>query len=405
MTSPVVIVGASLGGLRTAESLRRFGYLGPIEVIGDEPYLPYNRPPLSKDVLAEGISHDAVAFPIKDSIADVTWKLNTRIVSIDTNKKSVQDHLGEQHNYSSLVIATGLRPKNLRIGSENLSDVHVLRNLDDAISLRRELIPGARVVIVGSGFIGCEVAATAVKLGCQVSVIGSSQLPLLRPLGEEFANELRSRLKSNGINFIMGSGVADVTSKGSDSKLKTIRLNNNQRIDCDLLIIAVGSSANTEWLQSSAIDISDGVLTNGAMQALDTLGNVVDDVYAVGDVARFPNPIFDDVPRRVEHWNIPTESAKRVSKVITAKANHSPNYSEILAEPFAPIPSFWSDQFDMNLLGYGNLDIADEIKLLEGQIQGDFIFGYFRREKLVGVSGIGMRSLMQTYRDQLKIEP
>ena len=403
MDSPVVIVGASLGGLRTAESLRRFGYFGPIQIFGDEPHLPYNRPPLSKEVLATGISHEAVAFPLKDSIADVSWKLGTRIVSVNTDDKTVKDDRGEDHSYSSLVIATGLSPKKLDMIPANTSGIHVLRNLSDAISLRSELNAVAKVVIVGSGFIGCEVAATAKKLGCEVTVIGSSELPLLRPLGTEFARELRNRLEGEGIRFLMNNGIEDIFSETElgSSRIKTLRLKNDDVIDCDVLIMAVGSSPITEWLKDSPIDISDGVLTNGAMQVLDNSGEVVPDVYAVGDVARFPNPLFDAVPRRVEHWNIPTETAKRVSKVIAAKENQDSNYSEILDEAFAPIPSFWSDQFDMHLLGFGNLGLADEIKLLEGKLDEEFIFGYFRTGKLVGVSGIGMRGAMQGYREKL----
>lgn len=403
MLAPVVIVGASLGGLRTAESLRRFGYLGPIQIFGDEPYLPYNRPPLSKEVLASGISHEAVAFPLKDSIADVTWKLGTRIVSLNTGDKTVKDEGGEYHNYSSLVVATGLSPRSLDVIPDNTRGIHVLRNLDDAVALRSELKPGAKVVIVGSGFIGCEVAATAIKLGAKVTVIGSSELPLLRPLGVEFATELKNRLETQGIHFMMNNGIKEIV-KSTEldvSRIQSVRLKNDHNIDCDVLVSAVGSSANTEWLSNSTIDISDGVLTNKSLQALDKNGEVVADVYAVGDVARFPNPIFDDVPRRVEHWNIPTETAKRVSKIIAAKENRDLNFGAVLEEAFTPIPSFWSDQFDMHILGYGNLGLADEIRLLNGKLEEEFIFGYFRAGKLVGVSGIGMRGALQAYRERL----
>lgn len=403
MVAPVVIVGASLGGLRTAESLRKFGYLGPIEIFGDEPYLPYNRPPLSKEVLAGEINHEAVAFPLKDSITDVVWHLSKRIVSVDVANKKVFDDSGREYEYSSLVIATGLSAKKLTTSPENLRGVHVLRNLDDAITLRANLKTNAKVVIVGSGFIGCEAAATAIKLGCSVSVITPSALPLFRPLGQDFAQELKRRLEAKGINFVLHSQVSEIMSEkhNNEFRVKSVRLGDESIIDCDVLIVAIGSSANSDWLASSPIDISDGVLTNGAMQALDRQGNVVVDVYAVGDIARFPNPIFDDVARRVEHWNIPTETAKRVSKIIAAKLNQADDYSEIISERFAPIPSFWSDQFDMHLLGYGNLNIADEIKLLNGAIDEDFVYGYFRNGILVGVSGIGMRSVMQAYREKI----
>jgi NADPH-dependent 2,4-dienoyl-CoA reductase/sulfur reductase-like enzyme len=319
---------------------------------------------------------------------------------LDTDGKTIKDDRGEDHKYSALVIATGLSPTRLDVIPENVEGMHVLRNLDDAIALRSDLRPGAKVVILGSGFIGCEVASTAIKLGAEVTVISSSELPLLRPLGREFATELKHRLEAKGIKFLMNDGIKEVisTTEAYDSRIQSVRLKSDDVIDCDVLITAVGSSANTEWLRESTIDISDGVLTNGAMQVLDNYGEKVSDVYAVGDVARFPNPLFDEVPRRIEHWNIPTETARRVSKVIAAKENQDTNYSKILEEAFVPIPSFWSDQFDMHILGYGNPGLADEVRLLDGKLDEEFVFGYFRSGKLVGLSGIGMRGALQSYR-------
>ena len=171
MTKPVVIVGASMGGLRAAEALRRFGYLGPITAIGDEPYSPYNRPPLSKEVLANEVSHEAVAFAQRPATADVNWVLGTRAESADLEHRTVTDSNGQVHPYSALIIATGLRPKRLQVSNSELAGRHAVRTLDDAIALRAALVPGARVVILGAGFIGCEVAATARKLGCDVTVV------------------------------------------------------------------------------------------------------------------------------------------------------------------------------------------------------------------------------------------
>ena len=156
MTKPVVIVGASMGGLRSAEALRRFGYLGPITAIGDEPYAPYNRPPLSKDVLKGEVSHEAVAFPQRPATADVNWVLGTRVVSADVANSTVTDDTGLVHPFSALIVATGLRPKRLQVSNGDLAGRHAVRTLDDAIALRAELVPGANVVILGAGFIGCR---------------------------------------------------------------------------------------------------------------------------------------------------------------------------------------------------------------------------------------------------------
>jgi len=159
----------------------------------------------------------------------------------------------------------------------------------------------------------------------------------------------------------------------------------------------------TEWLEGNDIDLTDGVLTDGALRALRAEGSAVENVFAVGDVARFANPIFDDVPRRVEHWNIPTDSAKRVGQVLATQLAGE-DLGALLAEPFAPIPSFWSDQYDIHLLAFGLLGLADEIKLLHGEVQGDCVFGYYRESKMVGVAGIGMRSVVQGYRSEFKLE-
>lgn len=406
---PVLIVGASLGGLRVAEALRRSGYLGPIEVIGEEPHPPYNRPPLSKEALATQIDAPALAFAQRESTADVVWHLGRRAVSLDVASKRVVDDSGEAHAYAALVVATGLRPKKLEAAA-GLRGVHVLRTLDDAIALRGDLVPCAKVVILGSGFIGCEVAATARKLGCSVTVVSSSARPLERVLGADFAGKIQRRHEAQGVKFIFNS---DITEVAGESAVGRLTLRDGQSIECDVLVVAIGSIANTEWLANSPIDITDGVLTNSAMQALDQAGLPVPSVFAVGDVARFANPLFDDVARRVEHWNIPSETAKRAAKVIAAGfadrgaevagSSVGSVETQFIAERFAPLPSFWSDQFDMNILGFGNPSLGDEARLLEGDLGGDFIFGYYTGDRLVGVAGIGMKSRIQSYRTQFVV--
>ena len=410
--SPVVIIGASLGGLRTAEALRRSGYLGPIEVIGEEPHAPYNRPPLSKEALATQIDASALAFAQREATADVVWHLGRRAVSVDVAGMTVTDDSGASHPYSALVVATGLRPRQLdaevvgglgEVG--RVGGVHVLRTLDDALALRANLVAGAKVVILGSGFIGCEVAATANKLGCDVTVVSSSRLPLERVLGADFAREIQRRHEAHGVKFIFNTGAAEVetVAAGAGSRASSLTLRGGEKLACDVLVVAIGSIANTEFLHNTPIDISDGVLTNLAMQALDGSGHVVPGVYAVGDVARFANPLFDDVARRVEHWNIPSETARRAAKVIAAGFAEGaiPSQADVVAETFAPLPSFWSDQFDMNILGFGSPALADEIKLLEGDLIGDFIFGYYQAGRLIGVAGIGMKARIQSYRAQV----
>ena len=398
MTKPVVIVGASMGGLRAAEALRRFGYLGPITAIGDEPYSPYNRPPLSKEVLANEVSHEAVAFAQRPATADVNWVLGTRAESADLEHRTVTDSNGQVHPYSALIIATGLRPKRLQVSNSELAGRHAVRTLDDAIALRAALEPGARVVILGAGFIGCEVAATARTLGCDVTVVAPGVHPIVRPLGVELARELQRRHEAEGVRFKMKTAITDLLGEGT---VAGVLLDSGEELACDVFVEAIGSDTNTEWLEGSGLDLSDGVLTDNAMRALRVDGSTCDDVFAIGDVARFANPMFDDVARRVEHWNIPTDTAKRVGQVLAAQLNAAENWPEVLEDTFAPVPSFWSDQFEMHILAFGLLALADEVKLIHGEIEGDCVFGYYREGQMVGVCGIGMRSTVQGYRAQV----
>lgn len=410
MIHPVVIVGASMGGLRAAEALRRFGYLGPITAIGDEPYAPYNRPPLSKEVLATQVSHEAVAFLQRTATQDVNWVLGTRIVAADLEHQTVTDANGEVYPYGVLIVATGLRPRRLEVPNGMLAGRHAVRTLDDAIGLRAALQPGARVVIMGSGFIGCEVAATARKLGCDVKVIGPGTHPIVRPLGVELASELQRRHEAMGVEFFMKRKIVDLA---GTSHVTGAILDDGTELDCDVLVEAIGSHENTEWLEGNDIDVSAGVLTDDALRAVKASGDGVwNNVFAIGDVARFVNPIFDEVPRRVEHWNIPTDSAKRVGKVVATMLGDgiggspadSESFNAVLAEGFAPIPSFWSDQYEMHILAYGLLALADDIKLIDGEISGDCVFGYYRGGKMVGVCGIGLRSVVQKYRSVFTLE-
>jgi NADPH-dependent 2,4-dienoyl-CoA reductase/sulfur reductase-like enzyme len=304
------------------------------------------------------------------------------------------------HPYSALIIATGLRPKRLQVANGDMAGRHAVRTLDDAIALRAELVPGANVVILGAGFIGCEVAATARLLGCSVTVVAPGSNPINRPLGRVLAAEIKRRHEAEGVQFRMKSIVVDLM---GEDRVAGVILDSGEVLPCDVFIEAIGSHANTEWLEGNELDLTDGVLTDGALRAVRTDGSVAENVFGVGDVARFANPIFDDVPRRVEHWNIPTDSAKRVGQVLAAQLAGE-DTAALLAEPFAPIPSFWSDQYDIHLLAFGLLALADEIKLLHGEVQGDCVFGYYRESKMVGVAGIGMRSVVQGYRSEFKLE-
>jgi NADPH-dependent 2,4-dienoyl-CoA reductase/sulfur reductase-like enzyme len=235
-----------------------------------------------------------------------------------------------------------------------------------------------------------------------VTVVAPGIHPIVRPLGIELAREIQRRHEAEGVRFKMKTSVSDLI---GEAKVSGVLLDTGEELACDVFIEAIGSDTNTEWLVGTDLDLSDGVLTDNAMRAVKTNGNIVENVFAIGDVARFANPLFDEVARRVEHWNIPTDTAKRVGQVLAAKLNFAENWRAVLDEIFAPMPSFWSDQFEMHILAFGLLGLADEVKLLHGEIEGDCVFGYYRDGQLIGVCGIGMRSTVQGYRAQVGAHP
>ena len=399
MTRPVVIVGASMGGLRAAETLRKSGYEGRLVVIGDEPHAPYNRPPLSKEVLAEQVDHAAVAFPLSEVLDDVEWVLGNAVVGTDLEAQTITLSDGQELEYNSLIIATGLRPRRLEMPGQPAKGAHAIRTLDDAMALRPELKPGAKVVVYGAGSIGCEAAATATKLGATVTVVGKGPVPMLRPLGQQLAEDIQRRHEAHGVRFVMNTYLTEIL---GDDSVTGVVLDNGETLECDVLIESIGSLPNTEFLEGNDIDIDSGVHVNSALHALRKDGTPWSNVFAIGDVARFPIPQFDPTTRRVEHWNIPTEMARKVGKQVALQLGDDVEaHAAEVAKNFAPIPSFWSDQFEVSLLAYGLLDQGQEVRLLEGEAGGDCIYGYFKGDDMVGVCGIGMRSKVMGYRNKV----
>ena len=397
ISAPVIIVGASMGGLRTAEALRRAGYTGPVTVIGEEPHAPYNRPPLSKDVLSTGVSHDAVAFPSRAATADVRWMLGSRVESADLDARTVTTADGREYQWRALVVATGLRAR--RLDLPLIPGRHTVRTLDDAIALRNELVPGARVVMVGAGFIGCEVAATARKLGCEVTIVAPGAEPLIRPLGAALGAELRRRHEEHGVTFRLSR---TVTAMLGDDTFEGVGLDDGSTVTGDVLVEAIGSECNTDWLDGTDLELSDGVLADSALRAVSAVGSVRDDVYVVGDIARFPNLMFDDVARRVEHWNIPTDTGKRVGAVLGAWLAADGSFAEAAAREFTPMPAFWSNQFEVSMQAYGLPALNDvDIRILQGDLSGAVAVGYYRADRLVGVVGLGLKAELLSYRQEI----
>jgi 3-phenylpropionate/trans-cinnamate dioxygenase ferredoxin reductase component len=385
----VLIVGAGLGGLRTAESLRATGFDGRITVVGDEPYLPYSRPPLSKEALAHGIDVSALEFRRKPAVDDVAWRLGSAVASCDLDAGTVALADGAVLAFDGLVVATGIRPRRLPIPGPS-SGRSVLRTAADAARVRERLVPGARVLIMGAGFVGCETAATARRLGAEVVVVALDEEPMVRPLGRELGAAMRRHHERHGVRFHLGHSVDAF--HGAD-RVRSVTLSDGSELPADLVIEAVGSVPNVDWLAGNGLDLTDGLLVDSAMQVLTDAAPVV----AVGDVARHPNALFGPIPRRVEHWNMPTETGRRAGRTLAALlAGEEPDRG-----PFAAMPSFWSDQYDLALQSFGMPGLATKVDVVDGDLEGDCIVEYHDASGLVGVVGVNRTSQLVGHRKRL----
>lgn len=395
MSNHIVVAGASLGGLRTVEQLRAGGHTGPITVLGAEPHAPYNRPPLSKEVLASPDRVDPeelaerLAFRRRASVADVDFRLGTAVVAADLRTRSLRTDDGDVLRYDGLVIATGLRPRRLAVPGPDAGR-HVLRTVEDACAVRADLerIGTARVVVVGAGFIGCESAATLRKLGHDVTVVEPVGTPMQRVIGLEPSTAIQRHLEAAGIRFILGAGLTGYVGR---QRVEGVVLDSGRVMSADIVIEAVGSVCNTEWLEGNGLDLSDGVLADNRLRVVGA-----ERVVAVGDIARFPNPLFDEVPRRVEHWSMPTDTGKRAAH--TLLADITGDRGGATSDVFAPVPSFWSDQLDLRLQSFGSPALADEVLIEEGD-PGSLLSGvlvtYRRAGRQVGTLAVNLSPARQ----------
>ncbi|WP_280508545.1 NAD(P)/FAD-dependent oxidoreductase [Nocardia flavorosea] len=374
--SRIVVVGGSLSGLRTVEALYGAGWAGEVVVISEETHLPYTRPPLSKAALKGAPDLGSLLFKQRPEADRAEWIRGVRAVATDLAARRVALSDGRIIEYDGLVAATGVRARRLPIphGSAGF----VVRTFDDCCALQRRLIAGARVVVVGAGFIGCEVAATATQLGCRVDVVAPDRTPLQVPLGTMVGGAVQRRHERHGIRFHLGAGVRRVTESGTTT---SVELTDDSVLTGDVLVQAVGSAPAVDWLAGNGLDLSDGIACDNDLRMGGGTGSV-----AVGDVARFPNPLFDDVPRRVEHWQIPAVTATRAAATLMHDLAGAPPSGSA----FTPLPSFWSDQADLRLQSFGSLAVADRAEVLEGDLESEAVVGYFRGAALTGVLLLGL---------------
>jgi len=369
----VVIVGASLAGLRAAEELRTQGHLGTITMVGDEPHRPYDRPPLSKQVLAGKKPPESTALHGAGGSLDelaLDWRLGESATGLDLGDRTVLLGGGERLAYDGLVIATGAAPKRLP-GTDHLDGVHTLRTLDDCQAIRAALVASPRrVAVVGAGFIGAEVAATCRGLGIEVSLIEALPVPLERGLGHAMGAVVADLHRDHGVDVRLGVGV--VLIEGSD-RVERVRLTDGSVLDVDLVVVGIGVGPNTGWLEGSGLTLDNGVLCDATCLA-------APGVVAAGDVARWPNRRFDEV-MRVEHWDNAIAMGTHAARTLLA--------GPAGAESYEPVPWFWSDQYDRKIQLAGRAGPDDTVEVVSGRVTDrKFVALYGRNGTVVGVLGM-----------------
>jgi 3-phenylpropionate/trans-cinnamate dioxygenase ferredoxin reductase component len=395
MSRTVAIVGGGLAGLRAAEQLRAAGWDEHIVVLGAEPHLPYNRPPLTKAALRDGVDPAALAFRRRPTTEDVEWRLGVRVTAADLAGHTLTLADGSTVSFDGLVVASGVSSRRLVLDAPH-EWRHAIRTAEDAAALHRALQPGARVVVIGAGFIGCEVAATAAGLGCSVTVVEPFAVPLERQVGELVGAEIQRRHEEHGVTFRLGRTVSAVEGD-EETGPSGVLLSDGSRIEADVVVEAVGSVANTGWLEGQGLDLSSGVLCDENLHPLTAAGPLAD-VVVVGDVARFPVPMYGGAPFRVEHWTMPTDMAAHAARSLVAGLTGAAPKGP----PFNPVPTFWSDQYGVRMQSFGlpALGLGD-VRVLEGDLREEAVVGYHHDGVLVGVVLLGMGKQMVTYRQKL----
>lgn len=373
----VVVVGASLAGLRAAETLKQHDASVKVVIVGEEVHRPYDRPPLSKKVLSGEWDPDRINLRQPDIFddLDVEWRFGTRATALDLVDRTVTLSDGTSVGYDGLVIATGAKPRRLA-GHDTFGHVHELRTLDDAVRLRDEIAPGGRrVVVVGAGFIGLEAAATAKKLGNDVVVLEGASAPLIRGLGAEMGEAIAGLHRAQGVDVRCDVVIDALVPEG-------VRLGDGEIVAADVVVVGIGVSPATGWLEGSGLQLRDGVVCDEHLNALDTEWVAVPGVFAAGDVARWPNALFGE-EMRIEHWTNATEQGAVVATNLRHLGAGEP------LDPYAPLPFFWSDQYQHRIQFLGRASADDEVRVVAGAVADEKFLALFGRDGMLhGALGV-----------------
>ncbi|WP_329279900.1 NAD(P)/FAD-dependent oxidoreductase [Streptomyces sp. NBC_01451] len=371
MTARVLVVGASAAGLSTVEALRRKGFVGGVTVLGDEPHAPYDRPPLSKQVLSGAWEPERAALRAQEQLSalDAEFLLGETAVALDAESRAVRTASGREVAADTVVIATGVRARRFP-GQDELAGVHVLRTLDDALALRAELLPGRRLVVVGEGVLGSEIAATARTLGLEVTLAGPLAAPMALQVGPVVSGVLAGLHTERGVTLRLGEGV--VGTAGEGGRVTGVRLASEEVLPADVVVVAIGAVPATQWLADSGLTLDNGVVCDARCRA-------AEGIYAVGDVARWHHEALGR-PIRLENRTNATEQAMAVAGAILGEDR-----------PYLPVPYFWTDQYDAKLQVHGFLPTEAEVDVVEGELAARrFVARYRVKGRVTGVLGWNM---------------
>jgi NADPH-dependent 2,4-dienoyl-CoA reductase/sulfur reductase-like enzyme len=383
----IAIIGASLAGLSAARALRTQGFDGRLSVIGEETRRPYDRPPLSKEFLSSDMTESDLALEAEDDDLQADWLLGAAATRLDTSCGAVELADGVRVDADGVVLATGSRARRWP-GCGALAGVHVVRTVDDAVALRADLRAGARLVVIGAGFIGAEVASTARKLGLDVTVVEAAPTPLAVQLGEQLGTIIASAHAINGTTLVCGVGVAGLT--GVD-RVTGVNLVDGRHLPADVVVVGIGGVPNIEWLQGSGLELGNGVICGAGGET------AIPNVVAVGDCAAWRDAVTG-MAHRVEHWTGALERPAIAVATLLAGGLHQGT----AVKP----PYFWSDQYGLRIQFAGISRPGDEIAIEEGSCDEHCFLATYRREgHLVAVLGVNQPRLFARWRRQLVAVP
>ncbi len=398
----IVVVGASLAGLRAVETLRSEGFGGRIALVGSELHLPYDRPPLSKQLLAGEWPPErcVLADRVRLDNLRVDQLLGVRAVSLNSSTRTVGLEDGTEIAADGVVIATGSYPRELP-GTNALETVQALRTLDDSIRLServKQVGDGCRLVVVGAGFIGSEVASTCAAIGCRVTVVEALEVPLSSALGPEVGSVVASLHELFGVDLRTGVGVKEIvestdSTDGSGGRSRArVLLSDETSLTADVVVVGIGVLPSTDWLEGSGLELDNGVLCDASLFAADR-------IVAAGDVARWRwqrplAPVADATPVRIEHWQVAAEARVAAARSLIA--------GRTSAASFDPVPYFWSDQYGVRIQMLGRPSPDDDLAVVAGSLkERKFVALYGKSGRLNAAVSIGKPRELMAFRPLL----